>query len=271
MKTDIKTDSIRGKMHRMFINNLKIYFKHLVVGLIKMHNNRIVNKDIKQRNIMLQLFSNSEGKDVKDAKDAKDAKQNVNDFNNSNDSNIMIIRYIDFGLSELLTPEFCEDINNIELKGTPYYLPPELFICAFMLKYIDRSENYQKNKIMYYITKHVEKALEVIGEKQIIAKLNSTIDALYKKIKYLYDKDRLLFAYYGNDKNKFNGFLQKADVYALGISIYETLYIHSNINIKKNNDYKDLYDLLSHMIDMDSDKRYNIVQCLSHPYFTRKT
>ena len=81
----------------------------------------------------------------------------------------MIIRYIDFGLSELLTPEFCEDINNIELKGTPYYLPPELFICAFMLKYIDRSENHQKNKIMYYITKHVEKALEVIGEKQIIA------------------------------------------------------------------------------------------------------
>jgi serine/threonine protein kinase len=124
---------------------------------------------------------------------------------------------------------------------------------------------------MYYITKHVEKALEVIGEKQIIAKLNSTIDALYKKIKYLYDKDRLLLAYFGTDKNKFNGYLQKADVYSLGISIYETLYIHSNINIKKNNDYKDLYDLLSHMIDMDSDKRYNIVQCLSHPYFTRKT
>jgi len=252
MKTDYKSDSIKGRMHRMFIANLKIYFKHLIIGLLKMHNNRIVNKDIKQRNIMLQLLSSNDDKDGKDGKD----------------SNIMIIRYIDFGLSELLTKELCEDIKNIDLIGTPYYLSPELFICAFMIKYKDRSETQQKTKIMQYITKHVEKTLHVIGENAILAKLDSTIDTLYKKIKYLYDKDRLLFAYYGNDKNKFNGFLQKADVYALGISIYETLYKYSEINIRKNNQYETLYDLLIHMIEMDPDKRYNIVQCLSHSYFT---
>ena len=139
-----------------------------------------------------------------------------------------------------------------------------------MIKYKDRSENYQKSKIMHYI-KNVEKALDSIGEKQIIAKLTSTVDTLYNKIKYLYDKDRLLFAYFGSDKYKFNGYLQKADVYSLGISIYETLYKYSNINIKKIYEHKDLYDLLSHMIEMDPDKRYNIVQCLSHSYFTGKT
>ena len=254
MKTDIKSDSIKGKMHQMFINNLKQYFKHLIIGLIKMHNNRIVNKDIKQKNIMLQLFSND---------DKYMQRKN-------NDTNIMIIRYIDFGLSEILTKEFCEDIKNIDLKGTPYYLPPELYICIFMIKYKDRSENYQKSKIMHYI-KHVEKALDSIGEKQIIAKLTSTVDTLYNKIKYLYDKDRLLFTYFGSDKHKFNGYLQKADVYSLGISIYETLYKYSNINIKKIYEYKDLYDLLLHMIEMDPDKRYNIIQCLSHSYFTGKT
>ena len=37
------------------------------------------------------------------------------------------------------------------------------------------------------------------------------------------------------------------------------------MNIRKND--SKLYDLLSNMINLDSDKRYNAVQCLSHPYF----
>ena len=258
MKTNLKSDNIKSKMHQMFIDNLKIYFKHLIIGVIKMHNNRIVNKDIKLRNIMLLMKNEN-----------KNTNEKMNDKTVKSDE-IMAIRYIDFGLSELLTKEFCENINNIELKGTPYYLSPELFICAFINKYKDHSEIYQKNKIMQYITKYVEKTLSIFGENQIIAKLNSTINLLYKKIKYLYDKDKLLLAYFGSDNNKFNGYLQKADVYALGISIYETLYKYSEINIKKNDEYKILYDLLLHMIDMDSDKRYNIIQCLSHPYFTGK-
>ena len=258
MKTDMKSDNILGRMHQMFINNLKQYFKHLIIGVVKMHNNRIVNRDIKQRNIMIQLLSKNNDKNMQN-------KQTID-----NDSYIMLIRYIDFGLSEKLTEEFCKENNNIELKGTPYYLSPEMFVCNLMLKYKDRSESFQKNKIMYYITKHVEVSLAQIDEKIIISKLAATIDALYKKIKYLYEKDRLLLDYFGSDKNKFNGYLQKADVYALGLSIYETLYKYSNINIKKNDDYKVLYDLLSHMIEMNPDTRYNIVQCLSHSYFTGK-
>ena len=179
----------------------------------------------------------------------------------------MLIRYIDFGLSEFLTEEFCKNISNIGLKGTPFYLSPELFICAFIIKYKDNPESYQIKKIQQYIEKNVIKALEIINEKEIISKMNSTIKMLYKKIKYLYDKGQLLDSYFGSEKNKYNGYLQKADVYALGLSIYETLYKYGQINVKKN---ETLYDLLLHMIDMNPDKRYNIVQCIGHPYFTGK-
>jgi len=248
MKTKRKQNDIKAKMHQMFVDNLKIYFKHLVIGLIKMHTNRIVNKDIKQRNIMLDLQNDK-------------TKQNVK---NDNDT-IMTIRYIDFGLSEFLSDEFCKDISNIGLKGTPFYLSPELFICAFIIKYKDRPESYKIKVIKKYITDNVIKALDIINEKEIISKMNSTIESLYKKIKFLYEKDKLLETYFGSEKNKYNGYIQKADVYALGLSIYETLYKYSEINVKQN---EKLYDLLLHMIDMNPDKRYNIVQCLSHPYFT---
>ena len=57
--------------------------------------------------------------------------------------------------------------------------------------------------------------------------------------------------------------LQKADVYALGLAIFIMLYVYSDVDVRGN---ADLYDLLIHMIAMDPDKRYNAVQCLSHPF-----
>ena len=252
MKTNRKSKNIKGQIHQKFINNLKIYFKHLIIGLLKMHNNRIVNKDIKQRNIMLQWDSNIE----------KNAKDKI-----INDDNIIQIRYIDFGLSEFLTNEFCKDISNISLKGTPFYLAPELFICSLIIKYKDRSKTQQLKKIFEYIKKHVSNAMDIINEKEIISNINSIINIIYKKIKYLYENNKLLESYFGSDTNKYNGYIQKADVYALGLSIYETLYKYSEINVKKN---ALLYDLLLHMIDINPDNRYNVVQCLSHPYFTGK-
>ena len=258
MKTNRKTNNIRAKMHQMFIDDLRIYFKHLVIGLIKMHTNRIANKDIKQRNIMLNWqYSNLKDKN---AKNNKNGKKDIN-------KDIMAIRYIDFGLSEFLTSEFCKDISNISLKGTPFYISPELFICSFIIKYKDQSENVQLKKINEYINKNVSKALHIINEKEMITNMSSNINTLYKKIKYLYDNNKLLETYFGSDTNKYNGYLQKADVYALGLSIYETLYKYSEINVKKN---ETLYDLLIHMIDINPDKRFNVVQCLSHPYFTGK-
>ena len=261
MKTERKRKGFKAQMHQMFVNDLKIYFKHLIIGLLKMHNNRIVNRDIKQNNIMLFW------KDIKSKSINNEGNDKPNDKANDKANDIMSIRYIDFGLSEFLTSEICKDISNISLHGTTYYLSPEIFICYLIRKYENYSEQKQLLKIMDYISKYTKKAFSRLGERNILQNIDSYINSIYKKIKFTYDKNRILNVYFGNDNNKFNGYLQKADVYALGLSIYETLYRYSEIDVKKN---EMLHSLLLNMIELDPDKRYNIVQCLGHRYFTEK-
>ena len=70
-----KLQGTKAKMHQLFIDNLAANIKHLVLGIVKMHFNRIVNRDIKLRNIMMSFN--------------KETKQ-------------FQLRYIDFGLSNLL-------------------------------------------------------------------------------------------------------------------------------------------------------------------------
>ena len=245
MKVDRKSDGMIAKMHNLFVNDLKYYFKHLIIGLIKMHTNKIVNRDIKQRNILIKFNSkiNTESKKNKE---------------------YMEIRFIDFGLSDIITSDMYKDISSIRLKGTYIYLSPELFICYIIAKYYNRSRDYHMKKINIEFNEYVKKALLKINEKELIITLNKNIDVLYDKIKNLFDKDKILEAYLGSEIKIYNGYLQKADVYALGISIYDTLYHYSKIDVKKNSK---LYDLLINMINIDPDKRYNIIQCLSHPYF----
>jgi hypothetical protein len=87
MKTNRKSNGVKALMHQMFVNNLKVYFKHLIIGLLKMHSNRIVNKDIKQRNIMLKMDSNLE-------KNIEDKSYNKNNKDKDN-ANAIKVRYID--------------------------------------------------------------------------------------------------------------------------------------------------------------------------------
>ena len=241
MKTNRKNKGTRALMHQMFVDNLRTYFKHLILGVVKMHNNRLVNRDIKQRNIMM---------------------------NWNKETNNVAIRYIDFGLTEFLTNEFCQHISNINRNGTHIYIAPEIHIATILRKYSSRSEHYITKKITSEINSSVKKALTKLNEKELLGVLDKNIMVLYEKIRTLFDNNKILPIYYGTEKNKFNGYIQKNDVYALGYSIYETLYVYSEIDVRQN---KDLYDLLMHMMAIDPDKRYNAVQCLSHPYFHSDT
>lgn len=237
MKTSRKITGTRATMHNMFINNLQVYFKHLILGIVKMHNNRIVNRDIKQKNIMMMW---------------------------TKETNNVALRYIDFGLSNLLTTEFCQHVSNINRDGTNIYISPDIHITAIIRKYSDHSDHYIFKKISHDINSYVKKALLKLNEKNTLINIDKNINILIERIKYLYDNNKILPIFFGSSKNKFNGYIQKGDVYALGYSIFETLYYYSEIDVQKN---KSLYDLLLHMIAIDPEKRYNAVQCLAHPYF----
>jgi len=226
----------KAKMHKLFIDNLAVNFKHLVLGIVKMHYNRIVNRDIKLRNIMMSF--NKEKKHVQ-------------------------LRYIDFGLSNLLTTEFCNDYNNIKTSGTPNYIAPELYVSSIINRYHEQSSTYQLQKIMRYLDSNVKHSIMRINERALLGNYKENIQSLYSKIHDLYESDKILPIYFGTDKNKFNGYLQKADVYALGLAIFIMLYVYSDVDVRANTE---LYDLLIHMIAMDPDKRYNAVQCLAHPF-----
>jgi serine/threonine protein kinase len=230
----------KAKMHQLFLDNLAANIKHLVLGLVKMHMNRIVNRDIKLRNIMMSY--NKETKKTQ-------------------------LRYIDFGLSNLLTTDFCNDYKNIGTSGTPNYIAPELYVSSVINRYHDRSSTYQLHRITRDLEVNFKQTIMRINERELLGDYKENIELLYQKIRDLYESGKLLPAYFGTEKNKFNGYLQKADVYGLGIAIFIMLYVYSDIDVRGNTD---LYDLLIHMIAMDPDKRYNAVQCLSHPFLVGK-
>ena len=55
-------------------------------------------------------------------------------------------------------------------------------------------------------------------------------------------------------------------MYALGCTVYEFLTIeYKIIDVKKN---IKLHHLLKKMIHPNPNKRFNILECLKHPYFT---
>lgn len=269
---------------KMLFRNLKECIKNLLKGLLKMHQNRIVNRDIKEENIMA----------------------NYDDKNKK-----MYIRYIDYGLSEMLTPNYCSRYNNINVQGTNDLIPAEIYITYYINKYMktkktgtssfsnsrkglgnkisnfyssiynaysknsnktiksdksdknDKNDKYIMSLINESINEYIKKMLKSLNISTI--ELNNIVIKLYNEIKTMFNNNTILDKYFGvNDI--LNGFLQKGDVYALGLTLYELLDVYTNvIDIKK--DIR-LYDLLKHMIDLNPNTRYNALQCLKHPYFT---
>ena len=244
------------KVYNLLNAHFKNYFKNLVIGLSKLHKNRIVNLDIKQENIMVKYDSKT--KKIK-------------------------LRYIDFGMSQHLNENYCKKYNNITLFGTTELLPPEIFICYVINKYNKlKSETSIVKKIYNYIDENVYKIYKELKEYDYINMLyNDSTDkttkkkveplliTLYSELNTYFQNKTILNHYFGikNIKSS-DGFLQKCDVYALGIAMYEYLMVNFIIiDIKKPENDK-LYKLLKKMIHPDPKQRYNIDECLKDPYFT---
>lgn len=238
---------------KMLIKHFKSCFKHLLIGIKKMHDIRIVNRDIKMENIMINYFVNEKSK--------LKSKLNLNEIKN------IKLRFIDFGLSTILSPSYCQRMSNIDISGTPGFISPDLIIVYF----INRNENYEN--IKHIINKDVKKKLNSFKDSVIISGFDSLILELYKKLIGEFKHKDILNNFFGTDENKYNGYLQKGDIFSLGVTIYNFLDYYKN-NFKTNNSSNinlknsKLLNLLQNMIKIEPNKRYNVIQCLKHSYFT---
>ena len=224
----------------MLYTNLKHYLKHLLYGIYKMHKNRIVNRDIKPENIM--------------------AKYNK-------ESNNINIRFIDFGLSEELTNEYCTHYSNILANGTRDYIPLDICI-IYNIIYHDDSLN--DDDIKKNIDNDMKDQLSLFKDLNInTSNYKDMRHKLYNEYKTLYnnnEKQKILNKYFGIT-HILDGNIQKQDIFGLGVTIYTFISVYNNKTNRKKN--IQLFDLLHHMIDNDPDKRYNVIKCLNHPYLQK--
>lgn len=241
-----KPDNPSSKMEKLvnvFIGDLNKYVKHLVLGVVIMHNNRVVHRDIKHGNILLHLDKNS-GKNLH-------------------------VRYTDFGLSEFLTTNYVTNYENIRLRGTPQYYAPELIAVKTIYQEWNNINNVEYVKNKFFVNSDessIKKLVKVLEDEKLYNNYLSTRGELFDSIKKLFDDKKILPIYFGTENNKSNGYLQKGDVYALGATIYQTLLEHRKYNDTTYTIDPSLKDLLYKMLDMNPRTRYNAVECLNHPY-----
>ena len=228
------------EMTKLFYKHINHHFKSLLEGIYKLHQNNIVHRDIKVENLMIDWSSQK--------------KNNI------------IVRLIDFGLSEILTPQYISSKNNIHILGTMELIPPDIIISSHLKQYNRQNKESTLTKIFQELEQSVWKMFTELHLDTSIIK--SKTRELIERIHQSFTDGTILTKYFGNTNNKFNGYVQKSDVYALGLTVYEILhkYCYSYLcsDLKKN---LKLSNLLKNMIEIDPAKRYNVLQCLQHPYF----
>lgn len=268
-----KKQNLKHKtMHNLkllFFRNFKLNFKHLLKGLKIMHDNRIVHQDIKPENIMISFSKN-----LKSSKKSSNVSSNVSSHVSSHVStkslkpdtkSSTLLRYIDFGLSTHIFGNL--NYNNIDLIGTYGYISPELYIIFYQEDYKYDDKQYIMVELNDDLQKYYKKIMKKYKLNYLLKNYTVKLDELYDRFVNQYNDNSLLKKYFGIGDNKYNGYLQKGDVYSLAITIIELFsYMHKNnphVNISPV-----LHDLLVKMIEFDPDERYNVNQCLSHSYFT---
>jgi serine/threonine protein kinase len=251
-------------------NNFRLFVKKLLVGIKLMHENYIIHHDIKPGNILINI----ENKEL-------------------------FARIIDYNLSEHYPPEIqIKPINELfnlvgRSSGTQWFIPPEVFGIEYArtiynrYRYIRTDYNHNHiaayiikkitNYYIYYCAKHgldlglfnynnankhlIEEEVYYISKLVYSQILNGNDDTIYNFIKKKYFGVSV-------DKNTTitDGWWYKFDIFSLGLTIYKTAH-DIGIDVKNN---LLLVDLLRNMLYMNPDKRFNILQCLSHPFITTK-
>lgn len=259
LKHALKGNDINNQSFTFIKKNLKKIMFHMCNGILLLHNNRIAHKDIKPDNITVKY-------------NAKENKAKIN--------------FIDFGLSEQI---YDRKYSNNEYRsmlsgGTYVYTPPEIRILAIFLKKMFAYYNTYKSPISYEQLKKLVFTDQKIKdfEKNIITQYNAldlkkigisiannASTPTSEDIFYTETDRNLIFDMLVEDfinqkiqKDHFDYFgnFYKWDVYSLGL-VFTKCIRKFHITDKK------CIDLVNNMINLNFWKRYNIKECLEHPYF----
>lgn len=234
----------------LLYSDLKNILTHLLEGIKLLHENHMVHLDIKPKNIMLKT---------------------VDDIS-------LNARYIDYGFTVNLK-DILKRKRDLKGNGTPGYKSVELLLFKeiFRRKREQMKDTYNKkdkNKVPHnLVVQCFNKLKDLLYKKRVSINLKvdkKDSDELMKIINNLYSLpsyDYIIDKF--SNIRSLNSYLCKTDIYALGITFSDLRY-HLLLN-KVINNYDELgllNDLIDNMIQLNPDKRYNIIQCLQHPYIT---
>ena len=229
---------------------MKTILTNLLDGLKLLHEHNIVHLDIKPKNIMIK---------------------NVDDMT-------LKVRYIDYGFTIDLK-DIIKKKRELKDKGTPGFKSSELLLFKEIFrrkrKQIKNIYNKKQNSKVpndliiqcfdklrdSYIKKRRDLNLNI--EKKNSQDIMTLINILYSLPSYEYVIDK-----FANIRS-LNSYLYKTDIYALGITFAEIRYkLFLNKVIDNYDSLGLLNDLIENMIEINPDKRFNIIQCIQHPYIS---
>lgn len=287
----------KPKYYKSIQKHYKYIIKHLLEGLHQLHKHRIAHRDIKEFNmlcyippVITEYFKNKKLKTKNTTSKTVSHKNTKHNINNKHTKSIKknkiiskpIIRYIDFGLSEFVSPTTdYGGLNNFVLSGSYGYIPMDILIMSNMEKYykhyggitsLETPSNKSailKEVMDIYIHKYKSFYDDIYIEKIISVSSNSTTSRTYqsffdvKLLSKIYDKILMTLknkTFYKLYKQDISGWIYKSDIFALGIT-FAFIRNHYNLNYDKK-----LLDLINKMIKLSPDVRYDINQCLAHPF-----
>ena len=247
-----------------FINNNYGYILHyLIKGLSLLHSHKIIHKDIKPSNLIIDFLYNSNIWNQSKKHDIVHAKQVILKSR---------LRYIDFGLALVLNKKKYsnDEILYLLSNGTSYYIPMEIFAIKILYKLIKKGYDPNDKLFLYNMMTKIGKTYqknseyyhhEGIRHNHLVLKTESSKDNkqyyltaekyqhTFKHILELYKSEKL--------EKQINEFLYSWDIYSLGIVIAKIIINADIENISLKN-------IVFKMIDLNYEKRIKMNELYSY-------
>jgi hypothetical protein len=166
---------------------------------------------------------------------------------------------IELFITQIIIEQYNIIINNLINNNYQYLIKYKKVLLRTVINNIAYDNQINRNFIWIEELK-ADIMSNIYNKKTIVI---DVVANYFEIVKSAFADGTILDKYFGINQH-LNGYLQKGDVYGLGMSIYEFIKITKIINLNEN---RLLNNLLLKMIEFDCNKRFNILQCLQHPYF----